>query len=73
MIDREMIEKISNVIKDGVVSGDSSWEEIAIEVVKAMRNPTENMILNAELETENYVTFDEAANIYRCFIDKILR
>jgi len=45
MIDREMIERISNVIKDGVVSGDSSWEEIAIEVVKAMRNPTENMIL----------------------------
>lgn len=39
-MDNEMLDRIATVVRDGVCSGDSSWDEIAFDVVKAMREPT---------------------------------
>jgi len=39
-----MKERIAKIIQDGVCLGDSSWDEITLEILKAMREPTEKML-----------------------------
>jgi hypothetical protein len=40
----EMIDRVALIIHDGIVSGDSSWDEMAAEAIKSMREPTKDMV-----------------------------
>lgn len=42
-----MKQQIADIIKNGVCSGDSSWDEITIEILNFMREPTEKMLIVA--------------------------
>lgn len=85
MPDREMIERVAKAIYmtefPTLVTLDS-WDEYmhkndyyecAKAAISAMKEPTENMSINSDRYTENYVTFEEANNIYKSYIDAILR
>ena len=38
-----MIKRIAKIIQDGVVNGDSSWDEIAYNVIQNMKPATDDM------------------------------
>lgn len=85
MPDQEMIERVARSIymtEFPTLVTLESWDEYmhkndyyecAKAAISAMKEPTENMSINSDRYTENYVTFEEANNIYKSYIDAILR
>ena len=66
----EMHGRIAAIIQHGISSGDSSWDQIADEVIRAMRNPTVEMVNRARSDKP----YDQDCEIsWQLMIDEALK
>lgn len=66
-----MKEQIAKIIQDGVCSGDSSWDEITIEILKFMREPTEKMLHNTDMIYKS-PQYNVIKNCWQAMIDAVI-
>lgn len=75
----KMIERVAKAIKDVAIDPDTNWSrQWAIAAISAMREPTDEMMVAAEIKVEGLLSFNDkemspSYEAWQAMIDAVLK